>query len=69
MTIDTEIRHVTKVGSNLFQELGFSADSHGQLASTTPTYVSATHPSIAAVSANPNTTAKRGKTAKISPTL
>jgi hypothetical protein len=37
MTIDTEIRHVTKVGSNLFQELGFSADSHGQLASTTPT--------------------------------
>jgi hypothetical protein len=37
MTIDTEIRHVTKVGSNLFQELGFSADSRGQLASTTPT--------------------------------
>jgi hypothetical protein len=25
MTIDTEIRHVTKVGANLFLELGFSA--------------------------------------------
>jgi predicted XRE-type DNA-binding protein len=25
MTIDTEIRHVTKAGANLFLELGFSA--------------------------------------------
>jgi hypothetical protein len=25
MTIDTEIRHVTKAGTNLFLELGFSA--------------------------------------------
>jgi len=25
MTIDTEIRHITKVGTNLFLELGFSA--------------------------------------------
>ncbi len=25
MTIDTEIRHVTKVGSNIFLELGFDA--------------------------------------------
>ena len=25
MTIDTEIRHVTKSGANLFRELGFSA--------------------------------------------
>jgi hypothetical protein len=25
MTIDTEIRHVTKPGANLFLELGFSA--------------------------------------------
>jgi predicted XRE-type DNA-binding protein len=26
MTIDTEIRHVTKPGANLFRELGFSAE-------------------------------------------
>ena len=25
MTIDTEIRHVTKAGANLFLDLGFSA--------------------------------------------
>jgi hypothetical protein len=25
MTIDTEIRHVTKPGANLFRELGFAA--------------------------------------------
>ena len=31
MTIDTEIHHVTKVGSNLFQELGFSADDAKRL--------------------------------------
>ena len=26
MTIDTEIRHVTKTGANLFQDLGFAPD-------------------------------------------
>jgi len=25
MTIDTEIRHITKAGANIFLELGFSA--------------------------------------------
>jgi hypothetical protein len=30
MTIDTEIRHVTKAGTNLFRELGFSpAEARG----------------------------------------
>jgi predicted XRE-type DNA-binding protein len=31
MTIDTEIRHVTKPGANLFRELGFSAEEAKQL--------------------------------------
>ena len=31
MTIDTEIRHVTKAGANLFLELGFSAAEAKQL--------------------------------------
>ena len=31
MKIDTEIRHVTKPGANLFEELGFSADEAGRL--------------------------------------
>jgi predicted XRE-type DNA-binding protein len=31
MTIDTEIRHVTKPGSNLFRELGFSAEEAKRL--------------------------------------
>jgi predicted XRE-type DNA-binding protein len=31
MTIDTRIRHVTKPGSNLFLELGFSADEAARL--------------------------------------
>ncbi len=31
MTIDTEIRHVTKPGANLFQELGFSAEEAKRL--------------------------------------
>jgi predicted XRE-type DNA-binding protein len=31
MTIDTEIRHVTKVGANLFTELGFPADEADRL--------------------------------------
>ena len=26
MTIDTQVRHVTKAGANLFQELGFAPD-------------------------------------------
>ena len=26
MTIDTQVRHVTKAGANLFQELGFTLD-------------------------------------------
>lgn len=26
MTIDTQVRHITKPGSNLFQELGFAPD-------------------------------------------
>ncbi|WP_291936482.1 XRE family transcriptional regulator [Limnohabitans sp.] len=31
MTIDTEIRHVTKPGANLFLELGFSAEEAKRL--------------------------------------
>lgn len=31
MTIDTEIRHVTKPGANLFLELGFEAEEAKQL--------------------------------------
>ncbi len=31
MTIDTEIRHVTKPGANLFRELGFSAEEAKRL--------------------------------------
>ena len=31
MTIDTEIRHVTKAGANLFLELGFSASEAKKL--------------------------------------
>ena len=31
MTIDTEIRHITKAGANLFLELGFSAPEAKQL--------------------------------------
>jgi hypothetical protein len=31
MTIDTDIRHVTKPGSNLFLELGFSAEEGKRL--------------------------------------
>lgn len=31
MKIDTEIRHVTKPGSNLFRELGFSAEEAARL--------------------------------------
>ena len=31
MKIDTEIRHVTKPGANLFQELGFSAEEAKRL--------------------------------------
>ncbi|AZG07758.1 XRE family transcriptional regulator [Pigmentiphaga sp. H8] len=31
MKIDTEIRHVTKPGANLFQELGFPADEAARL--------------------------------------
>jgi len=31
MTIDTEIRHVTKPGANLFLELGFAPDEAKRL--------------------------------------
>ncbi len=31
MKIDTEIRHLTKPGANLFLELGFSADEAQRL--------------------------------------
>jgi predicted XRE-type DNA-binding protein len=31
MTVDTEIRHVTKAGANLFLELGFSPDEAKRL--------------------------------------
>jgi predicted XRE-type DNA-binding protein len=31
MTVDTEIRHVTKPGANLFVELGFAADQARRL--------------------------------------
>ena len=31
MTIDTEIRHITKAGANLFSELGFDAEEAERL--------------------------------------
>ena len=42
MTIDTEIRHVTKRGSNLFLELGFSAEEAKRLQAASRTQINDT---------------------------
>ena len=42
MTIDTEIRHVTKRGANLFLELGFSAEEAERLQAASRTQINDT---------------------------
>ena len=42
MTIDTEIRHVTKRGANLFLELGFSAEEAKRLQAASRTQINDT---------------------------
>ncbi len=42
MTIDAEIRHVTKRGSNLFLELGFSAEEAKRLQAASRTQINDT---------------------------
>ncbi|MFT7116422.1 MAG: putative XRE-type DNA-binding protein [Rhodoferax sp.] len=42
MTIDTEIRHVTKLGANLFLELGFSAEEAKRLQAASHTQINDT---------------------------
>jgi predicted XRE-type DNA-binding protein len=42
MTIDTEIRHVTKPGANLFLELGFSAEEAKRLQAASRQQINAT---------------------------
>ena len=42
MTIDTEIRHVTKPGANLFLELGFSAEEAKRLQAASRTQINDT---------------------------
>ena len=42
MTIDTEIRHVTKPGANLFLELGFSAGEAKRLQAASRTQINDT---------------------------
>jgi hypothetical protein len=42
MKVDTEIRHVTKPGANLFLELGFSAIEAKRLLAASRTQINAT---------------------------
>ena len=43
MMIDTEIRHVTKPGANLFRELGFSAEEAKRLQTASRKQINDTH--------------------------
>lgn len=43
MKVDTEIRHVTKPGANLFLELGFSAEESKRLQATSRKQINDTH--------------------------